>query len=296
MRLLAALATAAAVYLLVALAIGRTPQPRWRHAGNGAARAARRRQWLQQAGVATTPGRFAAVCATLGGGVALAITAVTDTPVVGVVPAVSAALLPRMVLARRRTRRLRAVQEAWPDGLREIHAAIAAGMSLPQAVTALADNGPVALRLAFARFPALLRTVGMVTALEIVKAEVADPTTDRVVEILILAHERGGRVVSDILRDLADATAADVRTLEQIATDALEQTINARAVFVLPWLVLLTLTAKPGPFRDFYQSPSGLGVVAVAALLSLAGAAVAGRLARDPLESRVLAGPNRTAR
>lgn len=295
MRLLAALATATTVYLFGAVATGRAPRLRRRHAGKGPARAARA-QWFQQAGVATTPGRFAAACATLGGGVALAITTVTDTPVVAVVPAVSAALLPRMVLARRRTRRLRAVQEAWPDGLREIHAAIAAGMSLPQAVTALADHGPAALRIAFARFPALLRTVGMVTALEIVKAEVADPTTDRVVEILILAHERGGRIVSDILRDLADATAADVRTLEQITTDALEQKINARAVFVLPWIVLLTLTAKPGPFRDFYQSSGGLGVVAVAALLSLAGAAVAGRLAREPLESRVLAGPDRAAR
>jgi tight adherence protein B len=296
MRLTAALATATAVYLLGCVVTGQPPRLGWRRAGTGAARAARRRQWLLQAGATTTPGRFAAGCLTLGGAVALAITAATDTPVVGVVPAISAALLPRMVLARRRTRRLRAVQEAWPDGLREMQAAIAAGMSLPQAVTALADNGPSALRLAFARFPALLRTVGMVTALEIVKAEVADPTTDRVVEVLILAHERGGRVVSDILRDLADGTAADVRALEQIATDALEQKINARAVFVLPWLVLLTLTAKPGPFRDFYQSPSGLGVVAVAALLSLAGVAIAGHLAREPLESRVLAGPNRAAR
>ncbi|MBA3372769.1 MAG: type II secretion system F family protein [Actinomycetota bacterium] len=296
MRLLAALATAVAVYLLGAVATGRAPQLRRRRTGSGGQRAARRRQWLLQAGADTTPGRFTAACLTLGGGVALAVTAVTDTPVVAVVPAVSAALLPRMALARRRTRRQRAVQEAWPDGLREMHAAIAAGMSLPQAVIALAENGPAALQLAFARFPALLRTVGMVTALEIVKAEVADPTTDRVVEILILAHERGGRIVSDILRDLADATAQDVHTLEQIATDALEQKINARAVFVLPWLVLLTLTAKPGPFRDFYQSPSGLGVVAVAALLSLAGAAIADRLARDPLESRVLAGRRRAAR
>jgi Flp pilus assembly protein TadB len=79
-----------------------------------------------------------------------------------------------------------------------------------------------------------------------------------------------------------------VKTGEQIATDALEQKINARAVFVLPWLVLLLLTARPGHFRDFYQSSGGLLVVAVAGVASLLGVLVLGRLARDPVEERVL--------
>jgi hypothetical protein len=30
--------------------------------------------------------------------------------------------------------------------------------------------------------------------------------------------------------------------------------INARAVLVLPWLVLVALTIRDGPFRDFYRS------------------------------------------
>ncbi|MBA2528711.1 MAG: type II secretion system F family protein [Euzebyales bacterium] len=285
MRLLAAAATGATAYLVLLVATGRAAALAWPRARRDP-RGGRR--WLQQAGVSTTPGLFWCASAVAGATVAAVVTAVTDTPVVGVVPGLSAAALPRLWASRRRSQRLREVAEAWPDGLRELTAAIAAGMSLPQAITALATGGPQPLRDAFARVPAMVRTFGTVPALELVKAELADPTSDRVLEVLILAAERGGRLLSDVLRDLAEATAADVRALEQISTDTLEQKINARAVFVLPWLVLLTLTGKPGPFRDFYQSPAGLLVVAVAGVLSLAGMAVAGRLARTPAEERVL--------
>ena len=34
--------------------------------------------------------------------------------------------------------------------------------------------------------------------------------------------------------------------------------INARAVMVLPWCVLVALTARPGAFRTFYQSSGGV--------------------------------------
>ncbi len=46
--------------------------------------------------------------------------------------------------------------------------------------------------------------------------------------------------------------------------------INARAVLVMPWLVLVALTLRDGPFRAFYRSPAGLVVVLVGALLSAA--------------------------
>ena len=50
--------------------------------------------------------------------------------------------------------RLREVQAAWPDGLRDLVASIAAGRSLTQAVNALAATGPAPLRDAFVAVPA----------------------------------------------------------------------------------------------------------------------------------------------
>jgi len=286
--LLAAGLTGAVVLFAVGSLVGTAPRLRLRVPPSRSRGPSRGQLWLVQAGVALTPRQFWAGSATVGAAAFLAISAVTATPVVALAPAVATALAPRVAVGRQRARRMREVQEAWPDGLREVLGAIAAGRSLSQALVSLASQGPLPLRAAFARFPATVRMVGVVPALETVKAELADPTSDRVVEVLLLAHERGGRAVAEILRDLAEATAADVRTAEEIETNALEQRINARAVFVLPWLVLLLLTARPGDFRTFYQSGEGLFVVVLGGVLSLCGMWAVGRLGREPVERRVL--------
>lgn len=288
MTLLAVALTGTAVFFAVGLALGVAPRLSLRARRPRRVGPSARQLWLTQAGVALTPRQFRVGSAALGVATYLLVVAMTATPVVALVPAVSAALLPWVAVARQRVRRLREVQQAWPDGLRELMAGIAAGRSLPQAVLTLAEEGPAPLRSAFERFPTLVRMVGVAPALETIKAELADPTSDRVLEVLLLAHERGGRVIQEILRDVADATTEDLRTLEEIETNALEQKINARAVFVLPWLVLLLLTARPGDFRDFYQSAGGLIVVVVGGALSVFGMWVVGRLGHEPVEARVL--------
>ena len=189
----------------------------------------------------------------------------TGAALVAVVPAVAAASIPRAYFGRRRIVRLRELQAAWPDGLRDVVASVAAGRSLSHALTTLAETGPPALRDAFGRFPLLARMLGTVPALEIVKSDLADPTSDRVIEVLILAQERGGPIVRRILEDLVVATTKDLKVLDEIESEGLEMKINARAVLVMPWLVLVALTLRDGPFRAFYQSSAGVLVVVVAA-------------------------------
>jgi tight adherence protein B len=283
--LLAAVATGVLVFL-AARAVAGTPVmlPR-RHPGTAHATA---QLWLAQAGLRVSPRQFWAASLLLAAGTFALLWLVTATPAVALAPAVFTLLAPRLYFARQRTLRLRMVAAAWPDGLRELIAAVAAGMSLSQGLHNLAEHGPEPLRDAFARFPLLARALGIAPALEVLREELGDPTTDRVVEVLLLAHERGGPIVIEVLRDLADATVAELRTADELATAALEQQLNARVVFALPWLVLVALVASPGHFRDFYQSAAGLVVVAVAGAASLAGALLVGRLARDPVEPRVL--------
>jgi tight adherence protein B len=179
------------------------------------------------------------------------------------------------------------LQAAWPDGLRDIGASLAAGRSLGHALVTLTDTGPAPLRAAFARFPSLSRMLGPVAALEVVKAELADPTSDRVIEVLILAQERGGPIVARILDDLVVAATKDVKVLDEIESEGLEMKLNARAVLVMPWLVLIALTIRDGAFRDFYSSPAGLVVVLVGAALCAVGAWWIGRLGRTHEERRV---------
>lgn len=286
MTLMAALSVGLFFALLAGYLTGSVPQFRLR-LGPASSRRGDRRLWLQQAGVTLRPSQF-----WLGSGAGalaafLLIVAITRSPVVALVPAVAVAGLPRAYFGRRRARRLQQVQAAWPDGLRDLLASIAAGRSLGQAVQALAATGPEPLREAFARYPDLARMLGTVPALEIVREELADPTSDRILEVLILAHERGGGVVRAILDDLVTATTRDLKLAEQLETEGLEMRINARAVVVLPWMVLVMLCTTDGPFRAFYRSAAGTAVLALGLALSALGVVVLGRLGREQGEQRV---------
>jgi len=283
MRVWVPLLSAVAVGGMVAAVLGLIPrstrQPR---------RSGRTSEWLVQAGVATTPAQF---LVTSVGAAALTLAAVvllTANWVVAAVPSLLVGLLPRLYYGAQRRRRIGEVRQAWPDGLRDLLASISAGRSLSRAIEDLARTGPLPLREAFSSYPFLSRSLGVVAALESIREEVADPTTDRVVEVLIVAHERGGSVVPEILRDLAEATARDVWAAEEIDTAALEHKINARAVFILPWLVLVAMTARAGPFREFYSTPQGLAVVVAGGVLSVTGSVLVSRLGRNPDEPRVL--------
>lgn len=209
---------------------------------------------------------------------------------IALVPAIGAAYIPRALVERKRTQRLMELQRAWPDGLRDLIASISSGMSLSRALDHLASAGPAPLRESFRSYTKLSRALGVVAALEVIKAELAHPASDRILEVLILAHDRGGAIVVEILRDLAGATTRDVWAVEEMETLALEQKINARIVFVIPWLVLVFMTLRPGPFRDFYRSIAGGFVVLIGGVASFMGMWLVGRLGREPDEPRVFRG------
>jgi tight adherence protein B len=241
-------------------------------------------------GLDVTPAQFWGVVLAVASLTFLIVYSVTGLLVVSAVPALVVATLPRSHLSKRRAERVARVQEAWPDGIRDILSSVRSGASLPNAVEDLAMFGPEPLRDAFQGFPVYSRSLGVIRALELVKEDLADPTSDRVLEVLILAYERGGRVVPEILEDLAAATTRDVWTMEQVRSEVLEQKINARVVFIMPWIVLIILTSRSGAFREFYATAAGLTVVVIGGVLSLVGIWIASRLGSQPDEPRVFVG------
>jgi tight adherence protein B len=249
---------------------------------------AHRRLSMQRAALGVSPLGFWSSCAAAGVIAFVVLSSLSGSWFVALVPASAVALLPRTLLARHQRRQVRAIQEAWPDGLRDLLASIAAGSSLTQGLCALATHGPEPLRVALGSFPGLVRVIGAVPAFEVLKQELADPTSDRVIEVLIVAHERGGPVVRAVLEELIISTTRDLKMLEAIETEGLEMRINARVVVVLPWLILVAFTARDGPFRAFYRSSAGLVTLVVAAALTGVGVAVLARLGREPIEPRVL--------
>lgn len=289
MTLLAPLLTAAVVYYGVGLLTGYAPKIRLRRRrGRGFSR---RRLWLIQSGSDLSLWQFAAGSGAVGFGAFVLASMVTGAWWLGAVPGIGAALIPQAFYSRRRNERLRRLREAWPDVLRDLSAAIGAGSTLVLALYDLADSGPLPLRPAFWRFRLVSRMIGVVPALELVKEELGDPTSDRVIEVLALAYQHGGGLIEEVLRDLVKEITEDLRLEADIRADGTEQRIESRVVLIIPWLLLLFLTATAEQYQAYYRSADGLLVVAAAAGWSLVGVLMLRRLGRAVTERRVLVRP-----
>ena len=288
MRLLASLATAVAVYMAAGLFTGYTTALRRR-------RSARRdlsryELWLVQAGSDLSPLQFLAGSGVLGLVTLAATTAITAAWWLAIMPAVVMGLSPYAFYTRRRRERLRLIRQAWPDALRDALAAISAGSTLTLALGDLAERGPSALRPAFGRFRRMARMMGVVRGLELMKEELGDPGSDRILEVLVLAHEHGGGLVAEVLRDLIGEIADDLRLDAEIRADGTEQRIESWVVVLIPWILLLFLTQTSDQYRVFYRSGSGLVVVLAAVVWSLIGVALLRYIGRSTGEPRVLVG------
>jgi tight adherence protein B len=288
MRVLAALLTGLSVYLSVALFLGVAPRVTLRR--EAATQVSKRQLWLLQAGSDLSPRQFGAGSAAVGVAAFVGLWALTGGWHLALVPAIAIGMWPRLYYARARSNRLSAVQEAWPDGIRDLLAHVTSGATLPKALEALATDGPPPLRFAFERFPLQVRMFGVIPALEIVKEELSDPTSDKVIEVLILAHEYGGELVQEVLRDLITAINEDLRTLEDIKVADFEQRIESWLVVIVPWAVLLYLATVPEQYRDFYASAQGRGVVLLGMLWTATGVLLLRWIGRQQREMRVLGG------
>jgi tight adherence protein B len=288
-RLLAALCFGVCGALLAGALVGVPLRWRaWRPRTRGG-----RESWserLARSGARVTVLQFVAGSVAAGLVTIALVDALTGSVFVGIVPAIGIAAMPAAYFSHRRARLEHDVQAAWPDALSDLLASIAAGRSLTQACHELGEHGPLPLREAFGQVSRRARMTGLGAALETAKADLGDPVSDRILEVMLLAEETGGAVVRIVLSDLVTSITKDLEVAEQIETDGLEMRINARSVVALPWVVLVALTAGHGPFRDFYQSGAGIVTIAVGLVLSGFGFLLVNRLARTPPEPRVLGG------
>jgi tight adherence protein B len=288
-RLLTALFAGATVYLAVGLAIG--VQPRAVPLSFVArARAERRRDWLRQAGTTATTGQFVSASVLGATVVGVVVFGVTGVVPLALIAGLCVLWAPHAYYSRRRARVVRERLAAWPDTLRDLVAHLRAPLSIHAALLELGRSGPVPLRRSFQRYAVLAGALDSRRALEVVRQELADPLSDRVIEVLILALDQGAGVVVEILEDLAAATAADIRLHDEIETAQLEVRMEAVGAAVLPFAVLGLLCATSDGYRAFYASPSGWFVIGIGAAMGLAGLLAIARLGRQPGEERILVG------
>lgn len=292
MRLLAGLAAGAFVYLALGALVGITP--RFLERARPRSHSGRAHDWLNQAGADVTPFQFISVSVGMACAVSLLVHSMTAVLPLALVAGGVALWLPRSFYGRRRARIAEQRVNAWPDALRDLAAHLKAAMSVHSALVELGRSGPVALRPSFNRYAGLAATLDQRTALQVIREELADPVSDRVIEIILVAFEQGSGVVIDILDDLAGAAAEDIALHDEIRTAQLEVKIEARGAAVMPFAVLFLLIATSGAYAEFYQSAAGWFVIGMGGLLCLIGLATISRLGRVPTEQRILASGGRS--
>ena len=247
------------------------------------------RQLLDRAGLGqVSVAGFAMLCAVLAVATTLLIQLVSRTPPVAIAFGVMGGYLPIVVVTARARRRQREFAEVWPEAVDNLASAVRAGLSLPDALAGLGTRGPEPLRDAFDQFALDYQVSGRFgESLDRLKARLADPTGDRVVEGLRIAREVGGGELGRLLRNLSGYLRDDARTRSEMEARQAWTVNGARLAVAAPWLVLLLMSFQTEVIRR-YASAAGVVVLVVGAVACFVAYRLMMRIGRLPIERRIL--------
>ncbi len=249
----------------------------------------RTRQLLDRAGLATVGVHgFWTMSLGAGASVALVMQAVTATPPVALVFGAMATGVPWATVSARGRRRQREFALVWPEVVDSLASGVRAGLSLPEAVSALGERGPDVLRPAFTDFARDYRATGRFgPALDRLKMQLADPVGDRVVEGLRIAREVGGGELGRMLRNLSAHLRDDERIRAELESRQAWTINGARLAVAAPWVVLLMMAFRSDAIATF-GSPAGTVVLLIGAACCVVAYRVMVRVGRLPTEQRIL--------
>jgi tight adherence protein B len=225
----------------------------------------------------------AAVLAIVAGALAQGIFAV---PVITAVAGLLGASLVVFAIRARANRRRAVNRAVWPDVVDHLVASVRAGMSLPDSIGALAELGPTATRPAFAAFDDDFRRTGdFGSAVDTLKARLADPVSDRILETLRMAREVGGTDVTAVLRGLSTYLREDATLRAEVVARQSWIRNAARLGVAAPWLLLLVLASRPETL-EAYDSAAGTALILVGVGVTIVAYRLMLGLGRLPEERR----------
>jgi tight adherence protein B len=252
-------------------------------------RGARLREQLAQAGLTgISPPQLLGVQSVLGLLVLSACFAVTRSISVSVLFGVFGFAAPMMLVARLRRRRQSDLRELWPEVVDNLTSGVRAGLSLPEALSAIGTRGPEQLREPFRQFGTDYRATGNFNeSIDRLKESLADPVGDRVCESLRVAREVGGTDLGRLLSTLGSFLREDGRVRNELLARQSWSVTAARMATAAPWLVLLLLGTQRETLAA-YDTPAGTLILVAGAVLSVLAYRLMVRLGRLPEDRRVL--------
>lgn len=253
----------------------------------GAPRPGLLRDRLAQAGLTrVSPGTVGAVCVAIGLAAGATVHALFGIGALSLAAALVAGAIPIVAILQRARARRTATRQVWPDVVDQLVSAVRSGVPLPDALAVLAVSGPEATRPAFAEFAHDYRTTAQFgLAIDRLKARLADPVGDRILETLRMAREVGGSELVSVLRGLAAHLRQEAAIRSEVAARQSWVVNAARLGVAAPWLVLLLLATRPEAARA-YNSPAGAALVIIGLLVSVVAYRVMVRIGRLPEEPR----------
>jgi tight adherence protein B len=249
----------------------------------------RLREVLAQAGLAgVAPAQLIGLQGLIGVIVLVVVFVATRSVSVSMVFALFAAYTPRMLVHRMRRRRRADLRELWPEVVDNLTSGVRAGLSLPEALSAIGSRGPEQLREPFRAFGTDYRATGAFNeSLNRLKAALADPVGDRVCESLRVAREVGGTDLGRLLSTLSSFLREDARARSELLARQSWSVSAARMAVAAPWLVLVLLSTQRETLAA-YDTAAGTLILLVGAGLSVAAYRLMIRIGRLPEDRRVL--------
>ncbi|MGV8976760.1 MAG: type II secretion system F family protein [Cellulomonas sp.] len=263
--------------------------PPQRRARRGERWQARTQDLLVQAGAPqVTPGALVATSVMLALLVLLVGVAVTRSPAIaGCFALMTGAGPAALVRGRARSRAVR-LRDVWPEVVDHLASGIRAGLSLPEALGQLGDRGPAEVREPFLAFAEDYRATGRFgECLDALKARLADPVADRIVEALRITRDVGGTDLGRLLRTLSGFLREDARTRGELEARQSWTVYAARIAVAAPWIVLALLGTRPEAARAF-DTFAGLVVLVGGGACSVVAYVLMTRIGQLPADPRVL--------
>lgn len=248
------------------------------------------RRLIAQAGIARlSPAGVVAAMAGCGVFAFLLVIALTRALPIALCFALFGAVVPYALLSYQARRRQVLLRDVWPDAVDHVRSAIRAGLTLPEALMQLGENGPEGLREPFQEFSRDYRSgARFLDALDGLKARMSDPVADRLVAALRLTREVGGADIGQLLQTLSEFLRQDARVRSELEARQ-SWTVNAaRLAVAAPWVVLLLIGTQPAAVES-YRTAAGAGVLAVGLIVSVLCYQLMLRIGALPQDERVIA-------
>jgi tight adherence protein B len=196
--------------------------------------------------------------------------------------------IPFMINKQRAEKVMRERESAWPEVIDSLVSALQSGVSISDAVLALAEHAPAALRPNFIRVKmAVQQGEGLELALRREKEDLKSAISDQVFETLIVAKEFGGRDSNNALRLLSEFVRDDLDVLEEIRTKFGWIKNSAALATVAPWILLVLLSSQRSTVEAFSTS-SGVKILACGVIMTALAYLWMERVGRIPIAVRAL--------